>query len=134
MSTQILDPRKDTALQPAAALWKRYQPGNAPRRFQATSPSEARDWQAATRLALSQQVGFQDLTQVDLQPQVLESVDRGDHIRHKILLRSSIDIHMPVYLLLPKEATPPYPVVLAFHGHGYGVKDIVGLWETARSA
>ena len=23
----------------------------------------------------------------------------------------------------------PLPVVLAFHGHGYGVKDVVGLWE-----
>ncbi len=21
------------------------------------------------------------------------------------------------------------PTVLAFHGHGYGVKDIVGIWE-----
>jgi len=36
---------------------------------------------------------------------------------------------MPVYLLVPKRGTRPFPVVLAFHGHGYGVKDIVGLWE-----
>jgi dienelactone hydrolase len=36
---------------------------------------------------------------------------------------------MPVYLLLSKQALRPVPVVLAFHGHGYGVKDIVGLWE-----
>jgi dienelactone hydrolase len=36
---------------------------------------------------------------------------------------------MPVYMLIPKNGTQPLPVVLAFHGHGYGVKDIVGLWE-----
>ena len=36
---------------------------------------------------------------------------------------------MPVYILLPKGATGPLPTVVAFHGHGYGVKDIVGLWE-----
>jgi dienelactone hydrolase len=36
---------------------------------------------------------------------------------------------MPVYVLLPKRGERPLPVVVAFHGHGYGVKDIVGLWE-----
>jgi dienelactone hydrolase len=36
---------------------------------------------------------------------------------------------MPVYVLMPKNAPRPLPTVLAFHGHGYGVKDIVGLWE-----
>jgi hypothetical protein len=39
---------------------------------------------------------------------------------------------MPVYILKPKGAARPLPVVLAFHGHGYGAKDIVGLWEDAR--
>ena len=39
---------------------------------------------------------------------------------------------MPFYLLLPKDLTRPLPVVLALHGHGYGVKDIVGLWEDGR--
>jgi dienelactone hydrolase len=36
---------------------------------------------------------------------------------------------MPVYLLIPKHGKRPLPAVIAFHGHGYGVKDIVGLWE-----
>lgn len=36
---------------------------------------------------------------------------------------------MPVYFLKPKAASGLLPVVVAFHGHGYGVKDIVGLWE-----
>ena len=36
---------------------------------------------------------------------------------------------MPLYVLVPKGLTGPAPCVLALHGHGYGVRDIVGLWE-----
>jgi dienelactone hydrolase len=36
---------------------------------------------------------------------------------------------MPVYVLRPKGAQGRLPVALAYHGHGYGAKDIVGLWE-----
>jgi len=34
---------------------------------------------------------------------------------------------MPVYILLPKRLPRPLPVVIALHGHGYGVKSIVGI-------
>ena len=129
MSTKILQPSENPALQPATALWDRYQPETAPRRFQVRSIEKARIWQMETRAALEEQIGFQDLPRVDPKPELLESVDRGDYIRQKILLRTSTNIQMPVYLLLPKGIEAPYPVVLAFHGHGYGVKDIVGLWE-----
>jgi len=36
---------------------------------------------------------------------------------------------MPVYVLTPAGPRRPRPAVLALHGHGYGVADIVGLWE-----
>lgn len=129
MSTLILKPRDNPNLQPATALWDRYQPETAPHRFQARTLSEAAIWQESTRKKLEKLIGFQDLPSVDPQPQLLESVDRGDHIRQKILLQTSIHIQMPFYLLLPKGIQAPFPVVLALHGHGYGVKDIVGLWE-----
>ena len=35
------------------------------------------------------------------------------------------DITMPMYVLVPKQGTPPYPVVLAPHGHGGGGKAAV---------
>ena len=74
-------------------------------------------------------IGFQDLPGVGLDPKKIEEVDRGDFIREKILIRVSEYAVMPVYLLKPKSGRTSYPVVLAFAGHGYGVKDIVGLWE-----
>ncbi len=129
MPTKILNSREMKPLQPAHALWQRYQPENAPYRFDAADAAQARAWQARTRAALNQTIGFQDLEAAPLAPEVIEVVDRGDFIREKVLLHTTSATFMPVYLLIPKQAAQPLPVVVAFHGHGYGVKDIVGLWE-----
>ncbi len=59
---------------------------------------------------------------------MIEEVDRPDHIRRKYLIQTLPGKSLPVYLLFPKNFTGKAPTVLAFHGHGYGVKDIVGLW------
>ncbi len=74
-------------------------------------------------------IGFQDLPQAPLEPEILETVDKGDYVREKILLHTTPWTVMPVYILKPKNSPPTLPLVIAFHGHGYGVKDIVGLWE-----
>ena len=129
MSTRPLNVKDLVELQPAHALWQIYQPENAPYRFGATTRTQAELWQTETRQALSNTLGFQDWTVVDPEPQTIESVDKGDYVREKILMRTSPYTVMPVYLLLPKSTTQPLPAVLALHGHGYGVKDIVGLWE-----
>lgn len=50
-------------------------------------------------------------------------------MREKILIQTSPHTMMPVYVLKPTGARGRLPVVIAWHGHGYGVKDIVGLWE-----
>ncbi len=129
MSTKILDNREIPDLQPAHGLWKLYRPEDAPYRFHAQSRTEAEAWQDKTRQALIRTLGFHDPPPATLSAQKVEEVDRGDYVREKILLRVWRDSLMPVYVLLPKEGRRPLPVVVAFHGHGYGVKDIVGLWE-----
>jgi dienelactone hydrolase len=127
MTSNILDPHEIKELQPA--LWALYQPENAPLRFTARTADEALAWQSKTRQALNETVGFQDLPEVPLDPQILEITDKGDYMRQKILLHTTPWTVMPVYILKPKGARGPIPAVVAFHGHGYGVKDIVGLWE-----
>jgi hypothetical protein len=129
MSTTVPDSRELQELQPAHALWKQYVPEDAPYRFHAKDLIQAEQWQKETRQALADVIGFQSAPAVPLEPQVIEEVDKGDYVREKILLRTSPNSLMPVYLLLPKQGPKPRPVVIAFHGHGYGVKDIVGLWE-----
>ena len=129
MSSKVLDNKEWTHLQPAQALWELYAPEEAPYRFSAETPDEAVEWQERTRQTLLGVLGFTSLPAAPLSPEKVEEVDRGDHIREKIVLRTSKHTLMPVYVLLPKEKPRPLPVVVAFHGHGYGVKDIVGLWE-----
>jgi dienelactone hydrolase len=129
LSTKILDNKKLKRLQPAHGLWKLYTPDQAPYRFQAANLAEARAWQASTRRALAEALGFQSLPAAPLAPQKIEEVDKGDYVREKILLQTWRDAVLPVYVLIPKHARRPLPAVVAFHGHGYGVKDIVGLWE-----
>lgn len=129
MATRILDPRKDKALQPGYGLWKQYRPAAAEFAFKAGGAAAARRWQKRTRQALGETLGYQSDEPVALRPQRIERVDKGDYIREKVTIRVGEHATMPVYLLLPKGAAGPLPTVVAFHGHGYGVKDIVGLWE-----
>jgi dienelactone hydrolase len=114
-------------LQPAYGLWKRYDPKSARYAFHATSAKKARRWQKKTREALNELLGFQDLPKVDPQPRLLETVDKPDYTRQKVLIRTTNDSVMPVYILLPKQLPRPLPVVIALHGHGYGAKSIVGI-------
>ncbi len=115
--------------QPANLLWHFYQPQKAPYHFCAKTKPAAQAWQRRTRRLLAQTVGFQDLARTPLRPRRLERKDKGDYIREKVLLATTPYSAMPVYLLIPKTGKSPRPTVIAFHGHGYGVKDIVGLWE-----
>jgi dienelactone hydrolase len=141
MNTTSYTEDEKSALRPAHALWELYRPENAPYRFAAKTSDQACTWQETTRQYLRAQIGFQNgnwtnsnpldagLPDAPLQPKLLETVDKGDYTREKILLHTSPWTVMPVYILVPKGSQGPLPVVLALHGHGYGVKDIVGLWE-----
>jgi dienelactone hydrolase len=116
-------------LQASHGLWSLYHPEEARYRFPGGTAAAISQWQKATREALAQVIGFQDLPPVPLSPEQLESVDKGDYLREKWLISTWRGARMPLYLLLPKDQPRPLPVAVAFHGHGYGVKDIVGLWE-----
>jgi dienelactone hydrolase len=118
-----------TSLDPAHLLWSLYHPEQAPLRFRARHRAEAESHQRDVRPELVRTLGFSDLPPPKKRPRLLERNDRGDYVREKILLPTSPHSAMPVYLLIPKQQNKPRPAVLALHGHGYGVKDIVGLWE-----
>jgi dienelactone hydrolase len=117
------------AMQPITALWDLYDPAKAPHRFRARSAQSAKSWQRKTRSTLARALGFTNLPPAPFRPRRLERVDKGDYVREKILIQTARNIAMPVYMLIPKGASKPTPTVIAWHGHGYGVKDIVGLWE-----
>jgi dienelactone hydrolase len=97
--------------------------------FTAGTAAAARTWQRKARNSLSECLGFLDQKRVSPAAKEIERVDRGSYVRHKIVLRTMPHAQLPLYLLIPKGIKKPRPAVLALHGHGYGVKDIVGLWE-----
>jgi len=127
-----MTPTHGKDFQPATALWKLYRDHKAPYAFRATDLAHARQWQKRVRRALARRIGLDAIPAAPPHARLLAETDKGDYIRQKLILRTGPDTLMPVYLLLPRNAVEPLPVVLAFHGHGYGVKDIVGLWEDGR--
>jgi dienelactone hydrolase len=128
MSTIRLTTQQIPALQPTLELQTLAQ-GAARYAFTATTKAEALAWQQACRAALAATVGFLDTPPIDPAPHLIEEVDRGDFIRRKVVISTAEQARMPVYLLIPKDASGPLPVAIAYAGHGYGVNDIVGLWE-----
>ena len=97
--------------------------------FTATTADDARVWQAHAGRVLTGNLGFLDRPAPPVEAELEQAVDRGSYVRERVVLRTWPDATMPVYVLVPKGLTGPAPCVLALHGHGYGVRDIVGLWE-----
>jgi dienelactone hydrolase len=129
MGAKILHIDGYPSLDPVRFLKRQYRQFKPACRFTATTKGRAFEWQRRTRKALAEILGFQNLPGVGLRPDLIEEVDRKDHIRRKVTIQTAPGKRLPVYLLLPKKPAGKTPAVLAFHGHGYGVKDIVGLWE-----
>lgn len=115
--------------QPAQTLWPLYDPAQAPHAFRASTLDEARAWQVSTRQALATTLGLARFERSHNEVTLIRSVDKGDFVRHKYVMRTGPHTLMPFYLLLPKNINGPLPTMVAFAGHGYGVADIVGLWE-----
>jgi dienelactone hydrolase len=51
-------------------------------------------------------------------PEVVEKVDKGDHVREKVFFNTTPDIRVPAYVLIPKKARFPAPALVALHDHG----------------
>ncbi|MFA6240478.1 MAG: alpha/beta hydrolase family protein [Candidatus Hydrogenedentales bacterium] len=54
----------------------------------------------------------------DPNPEVVEIVDCGTHIRERVLINTTPLIRVPVYVLIPKGLKKPAPAMVALHDHG----------------
>jgi dienelactone hydrolase len=70
---------------------------------------------------------------IDPRPEVLERVDRGDHVREKMLFSSAPHFRVPAYMLIPKKLKGPAPAVVDLHSHGgmflFGKEKVVDLGD-----
>jgi dienelactone hydrolase len=55
---------------------------------------------------------------VEPQPEMLERVDGGDFWRERVTFRTTPEIRVPAYVLIPKHAKLPAPGIVALHDHG----------------
>ncbi|WP_054859854.1 alpha/beta hydrolase family protein [Gracilibacillus sp. JCM 18860] len=62
-------------------------------------------------------------------PELLEKREFPEYTRELFLFPITPLLECKMYVLTPKSEQNFYPSVLALHGHGYGVKEIVGLKE-----
>ncbi len=93
-------------------------------------------WSAGLRRAITDQIGLDRIpaSPDGLQPERLESVDCATYIRELYTLQIAPELTSLAYVLIPKlennqlpDQNTKVPAILACHGHGYGVRDIVGL-------
>lgn len=53
----------------------------------------------------------------DPKPELVESVDRGDFVRERLMINTTPHIRIPVYVLVPKGLQGPAPGIVALHDH-----------------
>jgi dienelactone hydrolase len=68
---------------------------------------------------------------VDPQPEVLERVDCGDHIRERITFATTPGMRVPAYVLTPKNLRGRAPAIVDLHSHGgmfiFGKEKVIDL-------
>ena len=103
----------------------------APRRlrFQSRARDEAARWQKTLRSKLVELVGGFPAERQPLRPVTLDTRVFPGYDREKIVFDSGPGVSVLGYLLLPREARRPLPVMICVPGHGRGVDDIVGIDE-----
>ena len=70
---------------------------------------------------------------VEPRAEVLERVDRGDHVREKVVFSTTPQFRVPAYVLLPKGLKKKAPAIVDLHSHGgmflYGKEKVIDLGD-----
>jgi dienelactone hydrolase len=74
-------------------------------------------WQARARARVLEHL-FYTPPPVPPEPEVLRREDRGDHVRESLSFRTTPDLRVPAYVLIPKAAKLPAPGIVVLHCHG----------------
>ncbi|QGH34002.1 dienelactone hydrolase [Gracilibacillus salitolerans] len=98
--------------------------------FKAVGPVERKLTLKSSLLELLGDFSYLDETRVEMKPTVIETKEFDDYTRELISLPVTDLIYIPIYVLTPKTEQQIYSSVLALHGHGYGVKEAVGLTKS----
>ncbi|MBI2914624.1 MAG: acetylxylan esterase [Firmicutes bacterium] len=102
--------------------------------FRATNRSEWAAWRREFREKLIEILGGFPASKVPLEPVMLERVEEECYWREKIAFNTEEGLSVPAYVLVPKNGKPPFPAVIAQHGHGRGKDDSAGVVQARHQA
>lgn len=100
----------------------RYITVNRKLAFCAGTQDEWRAWRQKTLRKLRSLTGYDTMLKTALTPRITEETDLGDIIRQRLEILTEPGILLAAYILIPKSVNPPFPVVVAPHGHSSGGK------------
>ncbi len=79
--------------------------------------SDPQSWSRQARQTLLAHLHYSP-PKCDPNPEVVEKVDCGTHVREHVRINTTPDIRVPAYVLVPKGLTSPGPAIVALHDHG----------------
>ena len=94
--------------------------------FAALGQTGFAQWQAALRARVAELLGGFGWPRADLAPRTLATVEKDGYTQQKVEIASEPGVRLPFYVLTPHTGQPPYPAVIALHGHGSGVQEVIG--------
>jgi dienelactone hydrolase len=80
-------------------------------------PKDLEQWKGEARAKVFDLLSYRP-EKCDPQARIHERVDERDYIRERLTFRTSPDIEVPAYMLIPKNAKLPAPAIVALHDHG----------------
>lgn len=112
-------------LNPDEYLEQLYSDLNKASNLTRTQPWRERKADVRTKLLAS--LGDFPRESSELNVVVGERIDKGDHYLERVIYTTDVNLQVAAFVLIPKGLTGKAPAVLAWHGHGYGSREIVGL-------
>jgi dienelactone hydrolase len=98
--------------------------------FRSENRAERKQWRKKLVRKLRKLTGYNTMIPVDPAPRITEELTFPGYVRQRIEIQTEPGVIMPLYALIPTSGEPPYPVVLAPHGHNSGGKlGVVGCRE-----
>lgn len=95
--------------------------------FQARNLEEWKVWKAGLTTSLLNRLGHIGDKDFPLNPVILEREEFHDYIRERVEFTTVYGLRMPAYVLIPAHHRGEHRAVVAWHGHGYGSREIIGL-------
>jgi dienelactone hydrolase len=90
--------------------------------FASTSRAEASQWRFMLTRKLKELTGYDTMLAADLEPRITEEMVFDSYTRQRVEIQTEPEVVMPLYVLIPGHLPPPYPAVIAPHGHSSGGK------------